>query len=172
MGNHELERCLLKIQNGDDFALQTLYERTKNGVFAFVYSYLKNYHDSEDAMQTVYLKIKTGINGYKKGTNPRAWILQIAKNHSLNLLAKRKREESVDTFPEATYVDQRLSGGITETMQKVLSQEEFQIVTLHVLWGYKHREIGELLNLPTGTITSKYKRAVEKLKGALKEEKV
>ena len=59
-----------------------------------------------------------------------------------------------------------------EIVKKVicLSEEEQRIVTLHVQWGYKHRELAQILGCPTGTVTSKYKRAIEKLRKALKEE--
>ena len=42
-----------------------------------------------------------------------------------------------------------------------LDEEEQRIVTLHVLWGYKHREIADIIGSPTGTVTSKYKRAIK-----------
>lgn len=44
------------------------------------------------------------------------------------------------------------------------------MVVLHVLWGYKHREIAEWLGMPLGTVCSKYKYAIEKVKNYLKEE--
>ena len=42
--------------------------------------------------------------------------------------------------------------------------EDRQIVILHALTGMKHREIAELLDLPTGTVTSKYKRSLAKMR--------
>jgi RNA polymerase sigma-70 factor (ECF subfamily) len=54
-------------------------------------------------------------------------------------------------------------------MDRALTDEEQRIIILHVLWGYKHREIGKILDCPTGTVTSKYKRAIEKMRKALKE---
>ena len=49
-----------------------------------------------------------------------------------------------------------------------INEEEQRIVTLHVLWRYKHREIADILGCPTGTVTSKYKRSVEKVKAVIK----
>ena len=54
-------------------------------------------------------------------------------------------------------------------MNRALDETERQIVTLHVLWGYKHREIAEKLEMPLGTVTSKYKISVTKMKKYLKE---
>ena len=78
----------------------------------------------------------------------------------------------VDDLGELSFTQPEFSGGVgvTEVMRRILSQEEQQIVTLHVLWNYKHREIAETLGCPVGTVTSKYKRAVAKLKKELKEE--
>ena len=45
-----------------------------------------------------------------------------------------------------------------------LSDEERQIVTLHALSGFRHREIAALLELPLPTVLSKYSRALKKLK--------
>lgn len=168
MNGRETDRLLVLISGGDNAAFEELYARTKRGVFAFLYTYLHNAADAEDAMQTVYLKVKTNITSYRKGTNGRAWILQIAKNHALNVLRQKKRDVSLDNTPElAVHPDE--NHGITELMQRLLSEEEQRIVTLHVLWDYKHREIAEMLSLPTGTVTSKYKRAIEKLRNALEE---
>ena len=48
-----------------------------------------------------------------------------------------------------------------------LSEEERQIIMLHVTAGLKHREIAQLLELPLSTVLSKYRRALSKLKQKL-----
>lgn len=166
MNERQTDKLLVKIAQGDKYALEELYEQTKRGVFAFLYSYLKNYESCEDVMQTVYLKIKINAEKYIPGTNGRAWILQIAKNLALDEIKKNSRTYIPDR--EQTYSLQNYYG-VSEVMEKVLSSEEREIVILHVLWGYKHREIAAMLNCPTGTVTSKYKRSIKKLQTALKE---
>lgn len=168
MDGKQIDKLLIKISCGDNVAFEELYNCTKKGVFSFLYSYLKNYENTEDAMQTVYLKVKLGIGQYVHGTNGRAWLLQIAKNLALNELGKNSRVEYGDDF--VIPIEPKFSGGVIDAMKKILSVEEQRIVTLHILWGYKHREIAKELNLPTGTITSKYKRSIAKLKKALKED--
>ena len=46
-----------------------------------------------------------------------------------------------------------------------LKEEERNIVLLHLLWGFKHREIATILNSNLSTVLSKYHRAIKKLKG-------
>ena len=168
MNGIETDRLLRKIAKGDNLAFESLYLKTKRGVYAFLYSYLKNSHDTEDAMQTVYLKIKLNISSYKIGTNGRAWILQIAKNHALTLLKQNKMHEE---YVETRSNEYSFGGEIADIIERVLSEDEKKILILHVLWGYKHREIAHELSCPTGTVTSKYKRAIEKLRKELEEVK-
>lgn len=165
----EIDRLLVCIAGGDNAAFEELYARTARGVYAFLYTYLHNAADTEDAMQTVYLRVKTYIHSYRKGTNGRAWLLQIAKNHALNEIKKRDREVQAE-FIEIPAGESFGENTVTDAMRRTLSEEEQRIVTLHVLWDYKHREIAKMLDCPIGTVTSKYKRAIEKLRNALKEE--
>ena len=171
MNKAVVNALLLRTANGDNVAFEKLYALTKKGVFSFLHTYLHNYADTEDAMQTVYLKIKKGISSSQAGTNGSAWILQIAKNHALNELKKRRQTVELDEGTVAIEMPVPSdNSGVMGVMQRVLSEEEQRIVTLHVQWGYKHRELAQILGCPTGTVTSKYKRAIEKLRKALKEE--
>ena len=166
MDKKYIDTLLCKISNGDNVAFEELYAKTRKGVFSFLYSYLENYHDTEDAMQTVYLRIKRSIHSYNHGSNGSAWILQIAKNYALTELKRNKPSLDLEAIPEASY---EFEYNITDIMKKVLNEDEQRIITLHVLWNYKHREIAQLLGMPTGTVTSKYKRAIEKLRNEIKE---
>lgn len=169
MNDKRLDNLLGKIARGDNKAFEELYIETRRGVYSFLYTYFHHKEDTEDAMQTVYLKVKQNIDKYKIGTNGKAWILQIAKNHALNEIKKAGRITYVDNLDYVVDEGKHESNGIMDLMKRVLDEDEQKIVNLHVVWGYKHREIGEILGAPTGTITSKYKRAVAKLKDALKK---
>lgn len=173
MNKNETDRLLRLIARGDNQAFEKLYIETKRGVYAFLYSYFGNTHTCEDAMQTVYLKIKTNISQYKPGTNGIAWILQIAKNTALNQLRADNNYQKLKTVDEKVHKDDfensALKHSLIAAMNKVLTEEEKRIVILHVIWSYKHKEIAQLTDSPVGTVTSKYKRAVDKLKNELKE---
>lgn len=81
------------------------------------------------------------------------------------------REESVqDEQLEVLLRDESGDRSAFEALEKALDAAEREIVILHVLWGYKHREIAERLKMPLGTVTSKYKTSLAKLKAYLKEE--
>ena len=174
MRKYTIDAMLTRIAAGDNEAFERLYIETKRGVYAFVYTYLGNRFDTEDALQNVYLKIKSNIRSYRPGTNGLAWILEIAKNTALNELRAEasRRKQIYDSSGVADEVADRaaLKDLLVTTMRETLDEEEQRIVVLHVVWGYRHREIADIIGCPTGTVTSKYKRAVDKLKEALKEE--
>jgi hypothetical protein len=66
MTKAETDKLLYLISKGDNNAFETLYVKTKNGVYSFLYTYVHNHADTEDLMQTVYLKIKTTPEELKK----------------------------------------------------------------------------------------------------------
>ncbi|MBQ3115509.1 MAG: RNA polymerase sigma factor [Clostridia bacterium] len=168
MQKREVGKLIVMVSNGDNNAFQDLYLQTKRGLFAFLYTYFHNREQTEDAVHNVYLKIKINAGAFKEDTNGVAWILQIAKNYALNELKKSERTTPIEEWHKS--IDNGDRGSVTDAMERVLSEEEQRIVTLHVLWGYKHREIASLIGKPLGTITSQYKRAMEKLRKALKED--
>ena len=174
MKKNEVNALLVKIQEGDNQAFENLYEQTSQGVYAFIYSYMKNSMDCEDVLQMVYMKIKNNIHQYREESNGLAWILQIAKNTALNELRGKKAYQRVQEEVKLNYSEKPKSSyeqkSIMEIIKKSCSEEEQKIIILHVIWNYRHKEIAKELNIPIGTVTSKYKRAIAKVKIVWKEE--
>ena len=52
---------------------------------------------------------------------------------------------------------------------ETLGDSEREIVILHAVSGFKHREIAEILGLPLSTVLSKYNRAIKKLRKTLSD---
>ena len=161
MYERRLDNLMKEVTQGSERAFEELYEGMKRGVFALAYSYLRNYEDAEDVLQQTFLTVKRKAYLYRVGTDARAWIFQIAKNAALDELQKRKqrkegellREEGVET--PVVFLDE---------LTARLSEEEREIVIMHAVWGYKHKEIAEEKGLPLGTVTWKYNEAIKKLR--------
>ncbi len=168
MNDKQIARLLQGVAEGDDNSLGTLYEKTKRGVFAFVYPYFNSYADAEDCVEDVFLKITKYAYTFKPTGSARGWILQIAKNTALDQTERRQKIVFTEKVPERSEPERDFT--VFDALNSVLTEDERYVVVAHVLWGYKHKEIAELLRCPIGTITSKYKRAITKLQDALKEE--
>lgn len=171
MNKREIDRCLTQMQQGDNAAFELLYEQTKRGVFSIVYPYCMGYDEAEDVMQTVYLRVKENILSYRAGTDGRSWLLTVARNHAANEYKKNRRTVAVsdDALAAIGGSSPPYDGGAFEALNRALGVDERKVVVLHVFWGFKHREIAKTLQMPIGTVTSKYKTAIAKMRQFLEE---
>ena len=167
-----LEDYIQAIAKEDATAFEALYEQTRTAVYGFALSVLKNTHDAEDVLQESFVRIHYGAKDYTPTGKPMAWIMTITKNLCMRKFRERKNlsdlpQEDWELYIEANErmsVDDKL---VIEQVMKTLSDEERQIVVLHALSGFKHREIAKMLDLPLATVLSKYHRALKKLKDHL-----
>lgn len=165
----DLDSILKAIGQGDTAALAQLYYAAGTSVYVYALSLLKNSHDAEDVLHDCFVNIITAANSYRSTGKPMAWILTIARNLCLKKLREQKRTAELipedwrnylDTCKDATADDKVV---IHACMER-LSDDERQIVVLHAVAGFKHREIASLMGLSLGTVLSKYHRAIKKLR--------
>ena len=155
-----LEPLMARLAGGDQEALAELYHRTRTSVYGLALSYLKNQHDGEDVTQDAFVRAWENAHQYRPQGTPLAWLLTIARNLALMKLRERGRTQDM-----ALEDWERLAA--ENPMVTVLADDERQIVRLHAVTGWKHREIAGLLELPLSTVLSKYRRALLKLKTKL-----
>lgn len=168
---HFLEALIRRIAEEDLSAFEILYRSTDTTLYAYILSIIGNPHDAQDIMQDAYLKIRSGAHLYTPLGKPLAWIFTIAKN--LAYMKLRSVRENPTADPDAlglsgqsVLTDEGLledSMILREALQ-ILSAEEREILFLHAISGFKHREIAAALGLPLSTVLSKYMRSLAKLK--------
>lgn len=192
------ENLILRIAGGDQGAFRELYQQTSGAVYGFALSILKNRHDAEDVMHDAYLRTYAAAVTYEPKGKPLAWILTIVRNLSYNKLRSGRMNADIDAYHHltedgsgtahisgATHISGAVDASgavdvsgtaddrmVLEKAMEILDFQERQIVILHALTGMKHREIGQLLDLPTGTVLSKYNRALKKVRNELEEKGV
>lgn len=170
------EAIILAIANGSKDALSTLYLQTKDVVYGFALSMLRDLQAAEDVMQETFLQVWSSAGTYvPRGKSPLPWVLGIARNLALARMREDQRLGSwIDDSPEpADPLDQFLACEnkiVTRAVLSGLSQEERQIVVLHAVAGLKHREIAALLEMPLSTVLNKYSRSLKKLKELMGEQ--
>ena len=154
------------IADGDREALARLYEAMSKEIYVFLLTFCKDKYTAEDALQETFISIYESAKSYTIFNNPRAWIFTIAKNKAINIVKKDSRTVSID---DEMIEESNLENTIIDRMQldalfSVLSDQDKKIVVLHAVYGFKHREIAEMLNLPPGTIMRRYKQSIDKMK--------
>ena len=167
--NTLLDTLLGRIAIGDTAALEALYRRTQTAVYSFALSVLKNAHDAEDVLHDCYVAVWNSAAQYRSQSKPMAWLITIAKNLCLQQLrAQRKTAdmpEDMHAFLPADSAGMSVEDRtVLSACMRQLSDGERQIVTLHAIAGFKHREIAAILQMPLATVLSKYNRAIKKLK--------
>ena len=170
--NKILDNCIKDIANGNKEALSTLYNETKSAVYGYILSILKNRSLAEEAIQDTYIKVYENAYLYKSKDKPLAWIFTIAKNISLMKIRKEKTHADIDDISEILIsskdnVDDNL---FLSYLFSHVSDEERTIILLHAVSGFKHHEIARIMEMPLGTVLSKYKRTIKKLKSIAKED--
>ena len=165
----DLDTLLQGISEGSQVALEQLYRYTHSSVYSFALSILKNTHDAEDVLHDCYVAVWYNAGNYRSQGKPLAWMMTITKNLCLQRI--RERGRTADIPQEEWTLDLFNDSGLTMEDKSVLSacmeqlsEQERQVVTLHAVSGFKHREIAELLELPLSTVLSKYHRAIKRLK--------
>ena len=171
MTQKETEGLLHRIAQGDNDALYELYVEFKSTVFNFALSITGDYHFSQDVLQDTFVRIKTSSSVNKNYQNPKAYIFTITRNLSVSYLRKQKYIVGDKEFEmirnNADTEDVLLSVELQRAIN-VLNEVEHQIVVLYVIGGLKHKEIAQILSIPTPTVMWKYRNSLAKLKNQLK----
>lgn len=189
------ESLFPRIAEGDKEAFICLYDLSRNAVFSYALSILRNYEDAEDAAQDTFLKIRSAAHLYKPMGKPMAWVITITRNICLMRLREQKKNaawpmDDLDVYagaPAGAHADvhaglhaDRDNPGLAafgdaedrlvlaKAMEQ-LAQDECQIIFLHAVSGLRHREIAGIVGMPLNTVLSKYRRGLKKLRQSLEE---
>lgn len=158
----------------DSSALGDLYVLLSPAVFSFVMSIIHDEEESKDIVQDTFMIVAKKADQYRFGTSVRNWIFEISRNIALARLKKEKdliSLDDADPINKLGYIDPKDNDVSTWNLaKKILKEEDYKILYLYIIGEYKHREIAEILNLPLGTVTWKYKNSLKKLKKVLLEE--
>ncbi len=166
---------------GDRVAFNTLIELHQRLVLHVVYRMVSNRSDVEDICQDVFIKVYQHLPTFKFGSKLSTWIAKIAFNTTLNFLEKKKAVLFDDFSPDAFGLDNiscDQSGpdeNIVDGEAASILQDEINrlpvhyrtIITLYHLHELSYKEIGEIMELPEGTVKSYLFRARRLLKDKL-----
>jgi RNA polymerase sigma-70 factor (ECF subfamily) len=169
-----------RIAQGDQQALAPLYDETSRFVYALALRILQDIGLAEEATMDVYLQIWRQARSYEpaRGT-PSAWLLRMARSRAIDLLrreARKKRlEESLEaaSWMAAGTHDPEKASLLGEEQRRArealakLNPEQREVIEIAYFAGLSHSEIAELLGLPLGTIKTRIRSGMMKLRESL-----
>jgi RNA polymerase sigma-70 factor, ECF subfamily len=147
-------------RQGDGEAFEALLRRYMRPAYAIALSVVREPADAEDVCQDAFIRALERLDDCDPDRFG-AWVLRIVRNraHSVRRYLGVREAAPLDTVALAT----RRPGPQQDTERAELRAElvaalaglkevQRDVVLLHDLEGWKHREIGALLDLPEGTV--------------------
>ena len=151
-----------KAQAGDNQAFGVLVGRYMRAAYAVGLSVTGRHDDAEDAAQEAFMVALARLDGCRTPDRFAGWLLTIVWNRARNLV-RREVLRDTDVLPETAAARGRTPETATEhaelqerlgTALRRLPEVQREIVLLHDLEGWRHREIAEHLGIPSGTVRS------------------
>ncbi|MCH8350825.1 MAG: sigma-70 family RNA polymerase sigma factor [Chloroflexi bacterium] len=166
-------------------ALEALYGRYSSSVFSLAMYMLKQEALAEEVTQDIFLNIWLKASSYKSDRGaPRAWIMSVAHHKIVDVIRSRRRTltvtdpslyETLDLIPSSEVpVDEQVVRNLErERILKALStlpQPQRQVIMLAYFGGYSQSEMAEMLQQPLGTVKTRVRLAMQKLRGVLERD--
>ena len=172
---------LSRLYSGEISSLEALYNRYGGYVHALAFRVLGSVEEAEEVVQDVFWQLwKTKIRYDPAQGRFSTWLFVIARNRSLDRLRSKRRRPLTEPLPAdssgapAAVDDPEESAFIAERRRRVLTalgqlpSAQRQALELSFYQGMTHREIAERLGEPLGTVKSRIKMGMDKLKLSLR----
>lgn len=168
---------------GDIEAMEVLYDRYNRAVFSFALKMLGNREQAEELLQEVFVRAWRQARRFSEGRGTYiTWLLSITHNMAIDEIRRQNRRprkaESSDPVLMLANVrdenpsveDQALLGDLRDVVREAMAQlPDAQRSALEMAYfqGYTQREIAEAQNEPLGTIKTRMRLAMKKLRSLL-----
>lgn len=173
------EELLKQIAEGNEEALVTLYDRYGRLVYSLAYQVLQDHQLAEEVTQDVFTRVWQAAKSFDpKKSRFTTWLTSITRNRAIDIL-RRRRVRGLTGPGEAelntaiTRADERLSPeyhlealAVREALRQ-LPPDQRQVVELAYFNGMTQREIAEHLQIPLGTVKTRMRLAMMKLRQLL-----
>ncbi|MDB4925602.1 MAG: sigma-70 family polymerase sigma factor [Mucilaginibacter sp.] len=130
-----------------------------------------NVGEAEDVLQEAFLDAFKRIKDFRQETTFGLWLKQIVVSRSINLLRKRKVElvelgDDIDNIADEEPDDEEETQYKVALIKQAMNElpEGYKLViSLYLLEGYDHEEIGQILGITENTSRTQFLRAKRKL---------
>jgi RNA polymerase sigma-70 factor (ECF subfamily) len=177
----EADRLLLLAARGDERAFASLYDLVAPQVFGLVRRVVRNPAVAEEVTQEVFVQVWRTCTRFDPSTaGARTWICTIAHRRAVDRVRSEEahtrrterygQEAAVDPAPVTETVIDDLDRLRVRRALDVLTPVQRESVELAYYGGYTHVEVASLLGLPLGTVKTRIRDGLIRLRGSLEEE--
>ncbi|MFD1258018.1 RNA polymerase sigma factor [Mucilaginibacter terrae] len=170
-------QLVVECKQGSKKACYELYRLYAKAMLNVAFRILNNIDEAEDVLQESFLDAFSKVKDFRQETTFGLWLKQIVVNRSINCLRKRKIEwvemesEQLENIPSEEQPDEEdMQYKVAQVKQAMqLLPEGYRVVlSLYLLEGYDHEEIGHILNITENTSRTQFLRAKRKLSEMLR----
>ena len=179
----DLATLVRSMAEGHQEALARLYHETASMVNGLLLRILAHPQDAEEVLLDVFMKAwKYAASYSEKRGSVQAWLLIMARNSAIDRIRAKKAQPATlsfepEAFPEpvsadATPEEASVIEERRRRVQQVLNElppEQREVVVLSFFGGLTHAELAERLGEPLGTVKSRVRMGLHKLRGLLQE---
>lgn len=172
-----------RITDGDQAALAALYARYGGAVFSIALRVLADHAQAEEVTQDVFLRVWHHAEKWDPGKGRLlSWLMTLARHAAIDRIRQENRhpnlaEAPIDHLTSHLAVTARVNtadwanGQLLTELLAQLPEEQVQVIDLAYFQGMTHRDMAAALGLPLGTVKTRVRLALQKLR-ALWEEAV
>jgi RNA polymerase sigma-70 factor (ECF subfamily) len=173
--------ALARIPGGDRAALQTVYRLTSAKLFGVALRILGERGEAEDVLQEVYVTVWRKAGAFDAGrASPITWLVSITRNRAIDRLRATQRSRRLEPIEAAGNVadDRPIADGMMEMSEDHarlhhcldgLAADERVAMRGAFFDGNTYEELAQRARIPLGTVKSRIRRAMIKLKLCLAE---
>jgi RNA polymerase sigma-70 factor (ECF subfamily) len=155
--------------NGNEAAFVQIVKLHQSTVSNIALNMLNDYNDAEEIGQKTFIKLYQSLNTFRKEASLKTYVSRIAINLCLNELKRRKRFWK--RFEPIKDLEEKGKGLEYDTNKKLLElaieslEPKFKaVIVLRNIQELSTSETAKVLKIPAGTVMSRQKRGLEKLK--------
>jgi len=169
----EVQKLVLAIKNQDKEAFAKLYDLFSGSLYGIAFKIVRSEEAAQDVLQDSFVKIWKNIQKYdeKQGTIF-TWMLNITRNTGIDYLRKNKHQSNIEIQNAHHHVDDKNSLqsvintdhiGVKDALSKLSEDQQLMIEYLYFK-GYTQQEVSDELNMPLGSVKTKSRSALIKLR--------
>ncbi|HEX2281853.1 MAG TPA: sigma-70 family RNA polymerase sigma factor, partial [Thermomicrobiales bacterium] len=174
---------MARVRAGDQAALSDLYDRHGRMVYAIALRLLRDASRAEDLTHDVFLVIWEHPERYRPEVGPFSpWFYRVARNRGIDVLRRLRREsqpgdhhvfEMLLQDPDPDPSEQasvRMESRRARAALEALPESQRAVIELAYFTGMTQREMAELLNEPLGTIKTRVRTGLRRMREILQAE--
>jgi RNA polymerase sigma-70 factor (ECF subfamily) len=163
---------VVECKRGSKKACFELYRLYSKAMLNVAFRIVGSVDEAEDVLQEAFLDAFNRVKDFRQETTFGLWLKQIVVHRSINLLRKRRLElveledGQLDNIPdEEVESDEEVRYKVVQVKDamKELPEGYRLVISLYLLEGYDHEEIGQILNISENTSRTQFLRAKRKL---------